>query len=400
MRLQEQPPLHLGYCLNIHPGETWAENLAAIREKALAVRDKVAPGKRFALGLRLSRRAAADLTRPRAMAEFRELLAEEDLYVRTINGFPYGRFHGAAVKQQVYRPDWRTAERRDYTIALADVLAQLLPVGDAGDISTVPGSYKAWIRSDEDVVAMAAMVAETALHLSEIHDRTGREITLALEPEPDCYIESTAETVAFFDGPLARFGAGHLRDHRGLSAVEAERITRRYLGVCFDTAHAAVQFERPAEGLARLRAGGIGVPRIQLSAALCARPTAETCRRLRDFCDPVYLHQVKARSADGTVHARGDLPAALDAVGETTHREQWRVHFHVPLFFDRFEGLRSTRSLLPGGFAEMLADGRTRNLEIETYTFDVLLDALRPPDVTDCIAAEYRWVMENLLGPH
>ena len=53
--------------------------------------------------------------------------AEQNLYVFTINGFPYGCFHGARVKENVYVPDWRTPERRDYTNLLADILADLLP---------------------------------------------------------------------------------------------------------------------------------------------------------------------------------------------------------------------------------------------------------------------------------
>ena len=34
MLVTQSPPLHLTYCLNIHPGQTWGENLAAIRRHA------------------------------------------------------------------------------------------------------------------------------------------------------------------------------------------------------------------------------------------------------------------------------------------------------------------------------------------------------------------------------
>ena len=43
------------------------------------------------------------------------------LYVFTINGFPYGPFHGQPVKAAVYRPDWREAERGRYTADLAEL---------------------------------------------------------------------------------------------------------------------------------------------------------------------------------------------------------------------------------------------------------------------------------------
>ena len=55
-----------------------------------------------------------------------------ELYVFTINGFPYGTFHGTRVKEEVYLPDWRDEERLRYTDELADLLAKLLPDGVGG----------------------------------------------------------------------------------------------------------------------------------------------------------------------------------------------------------------------------------------------------------------------------
>jgi hypothetical protein len=141
MKLRDNPPLHLTYCLNIHPGETWEANFAAIRQNATKVRDAVAGrGEPFGLGLRLGNVAARSLMEKTALESFRGFLAEQNMYVFTINGFPYGAFHGKPVKEAVYRPDWRTRERRDYTIVLADILAALLPEGVPGSISTVPCS--------------------------------------------------------------------------------------------------------------------------------------------------------------------------------------------------------------------------------------------------------------------
>jgi hypothetical protein len=149
MKIQSDPPIHLTYCLNIHPCETWEENFAAIKEHALAVRDSVAPDKAFGLGLRLSNKAAKALSVVGKLQEFKNFLAENNLYVFTINGFPYGRFHGTKVKENVYKPDWRTSERRDYTIALADILSALLPENVEGSISTVPCTYKSWISTED-----------------------------------------------------------------------------------------------------------------------------------------------------------------------------------------------------------------------------------------------------------
>ena len=383
MKLRQTPPLHLTYCLNVHPGESWSENFAAIRDHALGVRDRVAAGRAFGLGLRLGSAAADELARPERLAELRELLDRESLYVFTINGFPYGRFHGTAVKQDVYRPDWRTAQRRDYTIRLADILAELLPEGVTGSISTVPGSYKTWITSDEDVRRMTTMLTATAARLSEIQGESGREIVLALEPEPDCYLETTAEAVRFLTGPLAAAGD--------------EEIIRRHVGVCFDTSHLAVQFEDLSASARQLAAAGVRIAKVQLSSALRLTASSEGLVRLEKFCEETYLHQVAVRDAVGNIRHFPDLPDALADARARTAGNEWRVHFHVPLFFAGGEGIGSTSELLTGDFRAALAGGITDQLEIETYTWGVLPADLQPTDIADGIAAEYEWALANVL---
>lgn len=395
MLVQNQPAVHLTYCLNIHPGETWDENFQAIRTHALKVRDRVAKGKPFGLGLRLSAAAAADLREPGRLGRFRDFLQAENLYVFTINGFPYGRFHGAPVKENVYRPDWQDARRSDYSMVLADILAVLLPEGVAGSISTVPCSYKQWIHSPRQVEAMVDNLAEVAAHLARIRQRSGRDICLALEPEPDCWIETTAEAVAFFAGPLVDHGRKHLKA-AGLSPGAAEECLRRHLGVCLDTAHAAVEFEDPAYSLRQLQQAGVRIGKVQLSAALQLEPSEAALRRLAEFRDEVYLHQVKAKRPDGVLCSYRDLPEALAAAPRASPQTQFRVHFHVPLFCDRIQPLASTSTWLTSHFWSLLGNGVTSHAEIETYTFGVLPADLQTTNVTDSIVREYQWVLAHL----
>jgi len=398
MKIQADPPIHLTYCLNIHAGETWEENFAAIRDNVPKVRDRLGRDGPFGLGLRLSRQAADELDNAAAIAAFGQFLQAEGLYVFTVNGFPYGRFHGTTVKQDAYAPDWRTPERREYTLTIARVLAALLPEATGGSISTVPGSYKAWIQSPESVHEIVTDLADVAAELSLLAKETGRSICLALEPEPDCYLETTDETVEFFTETLARQGCKHLRSEHGLGLSESDRILREHLGVCLDTAHAAVQFEDLAESLTKLQLAGVTVAKVQLSSALQVRPTAAAVERLGEFCDPVYLHQVKALRPDGEIDAYDDLPAALQAAGAGAVGRQWRVHFHVPLFLERAGELASTSAELSAEFWSLLLAGATEHLEIETYTFDVLPPDLRLADVTESIAREYRWVLSKIAG--
>jgi hypothetical protein len=160
MIIQHRPPLHLTYCLNIHPGESWTDNITAIREKSVAVKQRVAPGQWFGLGLRISQFAAARLAADESLIEeAREVFDSNQLYAFSVNAFPYGRFHASAVKAEVYNPDWRTPERRDYTMQVADAFSNFLPPEVDGSISTVPGSYKKWIDSDADKFLIAKNLA-------------------------------------------------------------------------------------------------------------------------------------------------------------------------------------------------------------------------------------------------
>ena len=390
---------HLTYCLNVHPGEEWDACLGAIRTHALAVRDRVAPDKPFGLGLRLSAIAADELAQPARLDEFKRLLADNGLYVFTVNGFPYGHFHGTAVKDAAYSPDWTSRHRMEYTRTLASVLAGLLPAGMTGSISTVPLTYRPWARGDDAVAGMVAHLAQCAAHLAELA-RDGRQIVLSLEPEPDCLLETTDDVLAFFqrwDGLAVK----EIQRQLGGVGDDAMAVWRRHVGVCLDAAHSAVQFEQPIDALNRLCAAGIRVGKIQFSAGLESRLEPEALRRLSTFAESTYLHQTRVRHADGAVEKFPDLGAFLDSCKSPAGNRQSavaRVHFHVPLFWRGDSMLGSTADDLRGRFAAAIRRGACEHLEIETYTWNVMPEALRPGDIDDAIAREFQWVLE-LLAP-
>ena len=397
MIVQHRPPLHLSYCLNIHPGETWAENLRAIREKAGLVRQLVSAGQWFGLGLRLSAQAAEDLSgNPALRAEALDAFSEAEMYPFSVNAFPYGRFHGGTVKEHVYSPDWRMLDRRNYTFQVADILAGWLPEGVDGSISTVPGSYKAWIKDPSAVSAMAENIGAVAAYLGALQEDTGREIHLGLEPEPSCYMETTAEMIAFFKNELMTTGVEEIKRIRKCYTKEAEEMMRRHVGVCFDTCHVALQFENPLEALRLYRAEGIRISKVQLSAALVVSGDAEGWESLKPFAEGVYLHQVRGRRTDGSIASWDDLPQALADTDAHEGIEEVRVHFHVPLFFKGAGKLGSTVGTLCPDFFHELRTGATSHVEIETYTFDVLPKEIHPGDVVKSIAREFDWVQTHL----
>jgi hypothetical protein len=393
------PNTHLTYCLNVHPGESWAENLPAIQTHTLAIRDRVSPGKPFGLGLRLSHQAATTLSHPDTLATFKRFMHEQNLYAFTINGFPYGAFHTKPVKTAVYQPDWSTRERLDYTTTLAHILAELLPEGTEGSISTLPLGYK--FSPGSDVAGspsgeMVIQLAECARSLHNIHQKTGKVVHIGLEPEPDCLLETTQEVIRFFESQLFPQAVPHLVSRLSCDRAEAEAILRRHIGVCFDTCHLAIQFENLSESLCSLVRHGLRISKIQLSAALEVIPTTAARTRLIAFLDPVYLHQVKSLYLE----RYADLDKALASpVTPDDPSSLWRIHFHVPLYFEGDALLRSTAKAMDAKFRDQLSHLPVQHLEIETYTFHVLPAALQAGGVVSSTVREYEWVRDQLDMP-
>ena len=393
MRLTDD--FHLTYCMNVHPGEDWADQRRAIAGEACAVKAALAPDRPFGLGLRINARAAETLAAPAARDDLRGLLAERGLYVFTINAFPYGTFHDQPVKTRVYAPDWSQRERLDYTLRVADLLAALLPDGVEGSISTLPIAYRTPTLPTTSLVRVCEHLADTALFLQSLERRTGRLIHLGLEPEPDCLIENTSGCINFFEQTLLPLGAAWLCRHKGLTVQQAEQVLYRHIGVCLDTCHLAVGFESPTQSLEALHHRGIRISKIQLSAALETVSSQQAVYTLFPFArDHVYLHQVKILQPDGTLEAWSDLtPERLTTWTARSPRRRCRVHFHVPLDFTGNEGLATTGALLTPDFYAAARHQGTRHFEIETYTFAVLPPALRERTLVESIIAEYRQVL-------
>ena len=405
MQVGSKQPLHLTYCSNIHPGERWDAVFAQLKAHLPVLKARLAPHQPFGVGLRLSDVAARELLEEDRLARFRDWLGARGLYVFTLNGFPYGGFHRQVVKDQVYAPDWRRAARVRYALRLVRILAALVPEGGEGSISTSPLSYKPWLAGNPAAREAAFRdgsrhLADVAAAMTRVYEETGTRLHLDLEPEPDCLIENTAETICFFQEWLWPVGGAHLAQRLGCSQKEAEAHLRRHVTVCYDTCHFAVEYEQPSEALARFAAAGIRIGKVQASAALKADlPASPAARRaladrLRPFAESTYLHQVIERRADGTLRRYPDLPDALPHIGCAEARA-WRIHYHVPIFTRSFQGLRSTQSDITETLRVLPQTSDCCHLEIETYTWDVLPAALKA-DLDASIAREYDWLLRQL----
>jgi hypothetical protein len=392
---------HLTYCTNIHRGETWPDTFVALKRHLPEVKRLFVPNETMGVGLRLSAIASETLANASEFEAFKDFLARERLYVFTINGFPYGPFHGTRVKEDVYQPDWRFAERLAYSNRLADLLAELLPpdTGITGSVSTVPATFRPIGGGPGAIERIAENLLQHAAHLVRLAEGSGRTITLALEPEPMCYLETIEEAARFFEERI--FSSAAVRrfaDLTRLDLIAAERALRRHLGICYDVCHAAVEFENASESLARLSRAGIGIFKLQLSAALkVPRVDARTIEQLRRFDDGVYLHQVVERKPDGTLVRFLDLAPAFANFDQAVGNE-WRVHCHVPIFMSALPELDTTQDFLREILALHQRTPISDHLEVETYTFDVLPEELRRVDASTAVARELGWVRDILTA--
>jgi sugar phosphate isomerase/epimerase len=401
VRLPGRERLHLTYCTNIHPARGWDAVFENLARYGPALKARFSADAPFGIGLRLSAQEARELLTGDRLDRFRRFLDNAGLYVAIINGFPHGAFHGTAVKADVYAPDWRDEARVRYTLDLIDVLGKLLPPGVDGGISTAPLSYKAWMSSRdgeawESITRHVVRVAEALVRRREEHDQW---IHLDIEPEPDCSIENTSETIEFFTRYLLGSGARTLGQALNTSEDAARTRLLEHIQVCFDCCHFAVEYEEPFTAIAQLRTAGIRIGRVQLSSALKVEfpsqqaACAESAEGLKPFADHVYLHQVVQRSG-GSLQRFPDLDPAL-AHSDAACGKEWRIHFHVPLFTDKYDRFESTQGYVRDVLRYMVRSAETTHLEIETYTWDVLPARLKR-DIFDSIAREYEWVLANL----
>lgn len=379
---------HLSYCTNIHPAETWAETFVMLRTRVLAVRDRLrmsgilGADDAFAIGLRLSAVAARELLTGENLAELKGWLGETNTYVFTINGFPYGSFHGTRVKEQVFKPDWTEQARVDYTKDLFRIMASIARPGTGASVSTLPGSHKSF---SADEAQIRRNLIELAAWLEQFAGETGHDFHLGLEPEPLGHFENTAETLAFFQ----RFHA----------EAPDRAVVQRRIGVNYDACHFALEYDAARTSLTALTAAGIRISKIHLSSALALDPRDSAALvAIRHFDEPVYFHQVLLRSG-AEIRRFADLPDFFSDIeaGKLNPAafEEMRVHFHIPLDAEPLPPLRSTRDQT----REVLTwkknhPAACQHYEIETYTWAVLPDTLQRP-VEQQIAGEYAWVIDN-----
>jgi len=394
-----QNKYHLSYCSNIHPGEDWEQTYHSLKTYLPKIKKEVAPESPFGIGLRLSNQASLGLDEGSNLKDFKDWLDQNQFYVFTMNGFPYGNFHNERVKDMVHAPDWTTQERLDYTERLFDQLAFLIPDGISGGISTSPVSYKHWHTSDKALdkafTTGAESMAKIVLQLEQIERNTGKYLHLDIEPEPDGMIENSDEVLYFYDTYLIPIATQKLIAVLGCNKEKARDLILRHITVCYDVCHFSLAYEEPEYTLAKFKSAGIKVGKIQVSSALKILfeegDNEAIWHSLSQFNEPTYLHQVTEKIGNKVVTYR-DLPEVLE---QRSHAKELRSHFHVPIFLERYDHLFSTQDQILKVLEYLRKDQFSDQLEIETYTWDVLPKGLKT-ELSNCIVREIEWLKSKI----
>jgi len=389
---------HLTYSTLVHPADDWDQIWHSLNTYVPKVRDRFAGKNRFGVSLRLSAKSAETLVNsPAERAKLRKFLDDQNMYLYTVNAFVYGHFKGELVKEQVYEPDWRSEERTQYTMNVASIVADIAPKDVMPSIQTSPLGFKPRVTGPDVVDSYTTNVLRVAKHLVDLEQKTGVTVTLGLEPEPYCFLETTDETVNYFTNHLyAGKSVEMFAKMSGMPIAEAMFALRKHVGIVYDICHLAVEYEDITQSLQKLVDGGVPIVKLQEAAALhIPEVTKETVTALKRYAKTIYLTQT-IEKRDGKLTKYLNVDDAFAAFEKDPGPREWRTHIHVPVFLDDLGEFRTTRFAIADALKFHKQKPLSRHLEVETYTWDMLPDHLKTGDIVEYVCRELDWVRGQL----
>mgnify|MGYP006278121039 CR=1 FL=1 len=390
---------NLTYSTLVHPGDTWEDMKASLQQYVPEVKKRISPDKPFGVSLRLANSSVETLmAQPQERAWLKKFLTDNDLYIFTINAFPYGPFKNVVVKENVYEPDWTTDQRTKYTMNIADILAEVTREVDEPTIQTAPLAYRPKVTDQAYQDKFNENIYRVIAHLMNLEKRTGRRIKLAVEPEPYCFLETIPETVEWFQRKIySLIAAQQISKISGNPLSEVFGAVRRYLGVVLDICHQSVEFEDITGDIELLSQAGIPIFKLQEAAALRVdNVTPEIVEELKKYTGTIYLSQT-TELRNGVITRFLNLEDAIAAWEKDPGPREWRTHFHVPVFIDSLGPFKTTRSGIDDALRVHAKTPLSNHLEIETYTWDVLPAHLKTGDITEYVVRELEYVRDELF---
>ena len=126
---------------------------------------------------------------------------------------------------------------------------------------------------------------------------------------------------------------------------------------------------------------------------MLANERLDAKKQLQSFAEDRYQHQTSIRLPNGSIRFYNDLPDALSA--NEIPQGQWRVHFHVPVYVEKFGLLETTQDDIKACLSNLQPAHECQHFEVETYAWNVLPEALQVEDLADGIADELKWVRKT-----
>lgn len=389
---------HLTYSTLVHPGDTWDEMRHSLETYVPEVKRRFCPDAPMGVSLRISNASAERLIGDSAeRAWVKAFLDDNDMYVYTVNAFPFGPFKGQSVMEQVYEPDWTTEARTQYTMNVATILTEISGPEVEPTIQTAPLAFKPKVTDEAYVDLFTDNLLRVVAFLMNLEQETGRRVKLAIEPEPYCFLETIDETVDYFNDRIYTTAAAlRVAELSGQPLAEVFQGIRRYLGIVFDICHQSVGFEDITEDLQKLVDAAIPIYKLQEASALnVPEVTAEIVEDLKRYTATIYLSQT-TELRDGVITRYLNLEDAIAAYEADPGARSWRTHFHVPVFLDDLGPFKTTRDGIDAALAYHARTPLSTHLEIETYTWDVLPDHLKTGDITEYVVRELEYVRDEL----
>ncbi len=390
----------LSYCTNSFAGGSWTSVLRHLTIESSRIFAEV-PG--VETGLWIGKRAVSDLLESEQFEIFINLCRGKRFKISSINGFPYGDFQGSRVKSAVYFPNWSDPARLHYTHQLIQVAQGIYSALGSQitdfSISTLPLGDRWSFRDSKQIERASYFLSRMIETLHDIECKSGCRVHLALEPEPFCFLETAQDVVHYFQDFLMPIAIPALRGRWEMSSLMAQEVVLDKIRVCYDTCHAAVLFQEPEEVLNVYQAAGVKIGKVQLSSALafeCIKGRVESGASavdlMRPFADDRYVHQVVGIDSENHRSEYFDLNEALSVWEQSPPTGRFRVHYHVPVYQNRFGPLQSTQEHLLKLLRIAQNQKITSHWELETYTWSVLPVELRPQSVVEGVIQELQWI--------
>ncbi len=398
---KKRPELHFGYSTNVHKSETLKQMYRFLEDYTIPVRKRVF-GKegRSGLELRIGIELAKELTPMQVREQFSSYLVENGLDIFSINAFPLNNFQAKKVKEQVYAPDWTTKERVHWTIEISKIFADLLPEDRQGSVSSLTGTYRPWKDTPKVHRAIAEGFLKVLWAQETLYQKTGKDVVLAIEPEPDTTLDTSDQVIDFFENTLLPLAKKKWKN-KFSTLSQLEQVLRHRFTVNLDTCHFSVLFDEPAQAAIDLAKAGIKIGKVHVTNALALRnphrsPTGY--QTFRGMHEQRYLHQFCGADAQGKPIWRGrdlnELPKQLKP-DQFPDLAELRTHFHVPLYLKRWKNLRTTQEDTHKALREIVKRKLSTHLAFETYTWPVLTDSSR---LLNGLTREFRWMLNALDG--